>query len=589
MPNIEKIKHCIIYCRVSSTKQAQQGESLEDQEIVGRRIAESFGFPILKVFKEQYTGRKENRPVIDEIFTYIKKNPKKVDVLIFRAIDRFTRNGTLGYETLKRDLLQHGVELIDGHGVIQPSKNTLEHLGVEYSWSKIFPSEITELVLAQQGKNEVSQILTRMIGAEINLVRDGYHVGPPNEGYINTKIFVEGKKKNIQVPDPKYALYFIKMFELRALGTLTDQEITDQINALGYKSRVQNRWSHAKDKIIGSKGGTKLTVKYLQKAIANPIYCGVVRHKWLVKPIKTKYPGLVSISTFNMANKGKVFIEEKKDGSITIHENYNPHSLKRLRDNPLFPFKSVILCPLCEKPFKGSIAKGKSGKGFPTYHCSRNHKHLGVNKKEFEKSVAHFINNLKNKEGFFEHFEATLINKYKEKEKELETFSIKSNNTIAELEAKKLQKIEAFTCTKNEVIRSELERQIQLLQEEIVRTKEQQDKLEVKEADIRAFVNYTKYLMEHREEMLIKQKNFSLLRALFGLVFDKIPTYPEVLSGTPKLSLVYRLSEKYAGGKSLSVSCQRFEWNTLAKMVLKWNFIFINLDLTKHTEAIKIL
>lgn len=546
MKNTQKTKNCLVYCRVSSSKQAQQGESLELQESICRNIAERDNLNIIKVFKEQFSGRKDGRPLIEEIFEYVKKHPGKIDVLIVRAIDRFTRNGTLGYESLNQQLVKYGVQLIDSYGIIQSSKNTLEHLGVEYDWSRVRPSEITELVMAQQGKSEVSQILTRTIGAEIALVRAGYHIGPPREGYVNGRMVVDGKKKSIQEPDPTTAHLFIKMFELRASGSFTDQEIVDQINALGYRSRTRNKWSSTKENVIGSTGGLKLNVKHFQHIIANTIYCGVNTGKWVAsKPVKTKYPGLVSISTWNTANKGKKFIEEDNEGNITIRKNYNIHSLKRMKDNPLFPFKSVILCPLCNRPFLGSVSKGKSGAGFPSYHCSRDHKQYGISKKEFEKTLGEFIKNLKYKEGFLKSFEATLINKYREKEKEIGEFSLKAGINVTDLEAEKLQKINAFASTQNTIIQAALEKQIEEIQRQILEAQEQRNKLEVRENDIHAFIRYAKSLMEHPEEMLLKQKNITVLRALFGLVFDTLPTYTEILNGTPKLSLAYRLSKEF--------------------------------------------
>ncbi len=560
MSDTKKSKNCIIYCRVSTSKQAQQGESLDEQEKICRAVAERLGLNVLRVFKEKFSGRKETRPAIDEAFEYIKNKPHKVDIFIFRVIDRFTRNGTLGYEQLKQRLLSYNVQLIDSYGIIQPSQNTLEHLGVEYTWSQISPSETTELVMAQEGKNEVNRILTRMIGAEISLVREGYHVGPPREGFINEKIFVDGKKKPIQKADPAYAHFFIKMFELRASGAFTDQEIANQINAMGYSSRKRNRWSEDKEKIIGSTGGILLNVKHLQHIIANPIYCGINAGKWVAsKPIKTRYAGLVSISMFNKANKGAKFIEETENGNIIIHKDYNPHSLKRTKDNPLFPFKSVILCPECEKPFLGSVSRGKSGAHFPFYHCSRNHKQYGINKKEFEKQIAYFINNLKYKEGFFKSFENTLMGKYREKEKELGQFSLKASNNITELEAEKMQKIEAFTSTQNKTIRIALEKQIEDIEKQINQATEQRTKLEVKEHDIKSFIKYVKYLMEHQEERLLKQENLTILRSLFGLVFDKFPTYSEIVNGTPKLSLPYKLSSNFKDSKSFMAGDEGIE------------------------------
>ncbi len=550
-------QNALIYLRVSSSKQAQQGESIEDQKIICNKVAERYNLNILEIFSEQFSGRKDVRPKIEELFTYIKSHPNKIKFIIFRAIDRFTRNGTLGYESLKQKLANYGVGLIDANGVIQQSKNTLEHLGVQYDWSTIHPSEITELVLAQQSKSEVNTILTRMIGAEINLVRDGYKVRQANDGFINERVFVEGKKKVIQKPDPIRAIFFTKMFEMSI--SHTDQEVVDYVNAMGYRSPIQNYWSKEKTKIIGAKGGIKLTVKQLQKIRQRPIYAGINTEKWLEIPLRTQYKGLVSIDTFNKANKGKVYIEEKKDGSIKIHKDYDPRQLKRMRDNPLFPHKSVILCPECKKPFLGSAPKGKT-KQIPTYHCARDHKYLGINKVEFDKKLSEFISKLKYKdEGFIKTFEATLMNKYREKEKELGEFSVKVGTSVIELETEKKQIIEAYTSTRNEIIRSELEKKIEDIHSQIEKMREQRNGLEVQENDIHSFVRYVKDLMEHPVEMLVKQKNILALKGLFGLVFDELPTYSEIVNGTPKLSLPYILSEEFKTNKSLSVTPRRVE------------------------------
>ncbi len=553
MNNILKTEDAVAYLRVSSSKQMQQGESIEDQKNTTFNIAKTRNLRIVPndlPFIESYSGRKNNRPVYEELKKYIKENPN-VKYCLIRGIDRFTRGGAVNYGTMKNELEGMGVWLIDSYGIIQPNQNTLAHLGVEFPWSMYSPSKASELMEAHRGEREVTDILTRMIGAEVVLTREGYHIGAPKEGFVNAKIFVDGKKKNIQIQDSNTSHFFIKMFEMRATGGFTDQEIVDKINTIGYKSKVRNKWSQNKSGIVGTTGGLKLTVKHFQNIISNPIYCGVSNHKWLLgKPIKVKYSGLISISIFNKANRGKLFIEENSDGSIKIHKDYNPHNLKRLKDNPLFPFKSIIMCPECGKPFLGSSSKGKSGKSFPAYHCARGHKQYGVSKEEFEKSLSYFINNLKYKEGFLKSFETTLINKYREKEKELGEFSVKAGNNVSDLEAQKLQKIEAFTSTQNVTIRATLENQIEDLQIQITEAQKHRNMSEIKENDIHAFIKYAKYLMEHPEEMLLKQKDLTLLKSLFGLVFDELPTYTQIVNGTPKLSLPYMLSEEFYTNKS---------------------------------------
>jgi hypothetical protein len=303
-----------------------------------------------------------------------------------------------------------------------------------------------------------------------------------------------------------------------------------------------------------------LRVSSAKQAQQRPIYCGINTEKWLETPIRAQYKGLVSINTFNNANKGKVFIEERKDGSIAVLKDHNVHQLKRMKDNPMFPHKSVVLCPLCKKPFLGSISKGKSKQGFPAYHCTREHERYAVNKAEFEKQLTTFVEHLEYKDkGFIKTFEATLMNKYREKEKELGEFSLAVGNNVAELESEKLHKINAFTSTKNEVIRAELEKQIEDIHAQIENTRKERNGIEVQENDIHAFVKYVKNLMEHPVEMLVKQENLTALKGLFGLVFEELPTYEEILNGTPKLSIPYKLSEEFRNTKSLSVTLRGIE------------------------------
>ena len=148
------IPGCIGDCRVSSSGQSQYGESLDIQEALCRGIADSRGWNMLFVSRESYSGRKNQRPRFEENLEYIKTHPGKVKYYIIRAIDRLTRTGSYGYESMKRELAKYGVELIDSCGIIQPPKNTLEHLGVEYSWSKYYPSEVTELIEGPKKKKK---------------------------------------------------------------------------------------------------------------------------------------------------------------------------------------------------------------------------------------------------------------------------------------------------------------------------------------------------------------------------------------------------------------------------------------------------
>ena len=79
------------YCRVSTTGQASDGNSLEAQE----KLLREHGATI--IFKESSTGTKTDRPEFDKL----KKTLKAGDTIIVTKLDRIARTSTKGYEQVK--------------------------------------------------------------------------------------------------------------------------------------------------------------------------------------------------------------------------------------------------------------------------------------------------------------------------------------------------------------------------------------------------------------------------------------------------------------------------------------------------------
>ena len=568
MPNEEQI-NALGDARISAYKQLK-GDSLEDQENIIRNHATRHNWEILKIFSKVYSGRAEERADFEEILKYIKKlkaDRIKIHFYLIKSIDRFTRDGAITYEEMKDRLSDIDVQLIDAYGIIQPVQNTLEHLGFEYKWSKRSPTATAQLVEAQRAKDEVTDILTRMVGASIRRVKDGYKVRQPNDGFINKHIFVEGKEKVIEIPDPERAHFWQTIFELRARN-LNDKEIVEKINAMGYKTREYKRWSKDKMKIIGRGGGHPLTVKQMQRAIQRPIYAGIKCEKWTnYKPIRARYDGLVSIEVFNLANRGKIFIKETADGSLQLLYNYSQFEksiTKRLRDNPDYRYK-FFLCPLCHKPFLGSRSRGKSGERYPAYHCggnkngARTHKYIRIPKEEFENTIKKYVMALRFDEKFLESLELVLNDTYRNREKEIVSQSSMISHNVGSLKAQQVTVLDTLTTTQSSVARKKLEEKIDDLELQIIEAQNQRGEIEVTERDVKSFVKYVKTVMEHPSEVLINTDNMRAQRTLFGLVFEEMPTYQEILNGTPKLSLVFKLSKEWNNSKSQSVDSTRIE------------------------------
>ncbi len=556
----EEQKNCIIDCRISSQKQLTGG-GLDEQKMMCTSYADAKKWNTLNIFSKVYSGRAEEREDFKQILTYIKELKSKgiqVHYYLIKSIDRITRDGAVTYQSMKDSLRSLGVELVDTYGIIQPEINTLGDLGFEYSWSKHSATASAQLMEAQRAEDDVSGILTRMVGASIRTIQDGYTVRRANDGYANKKVLINGKKRFIAVPSPDRAHYFIKMFELRARG-VPDKEIVKKLNAMGFRTPKMNRWSKDKMHIIGSVGGNKLTVKQLQRYIQRTIYAGIRTERWTHnKPIRTQYDGLVSIELFNKANHGKVFIQENEDGSIKILKDYSPWQKQRNKNNPDYPFK-FLLCQECKKPLLGSASRGKLGKKHPAYHCGgyktgkRAHKYNRIPKEEFEKNIKHFVENMKFEDDFANSLEYVLLKRYRAREKDIVQEASQINRNVADLKSQQAVKLQALDMIESAVVRKKKEEEIDQLEKDILLAETQRNTIEVSEKKIKAFVRYAKHLMEHPVEMLINNDDLGTQQALFGLVFEETPTYQEILNGTPKMSPIFRLSDEYMGQKSLDV------------------------------------
>lgn len=556
-------ENCIIDCRISTTKQ-QRGGGLDDQKNICQSFISRKGWYLLKLFSKVYSGRAEERADFEEILLFIKncqRSGLKVHHYVVKSIDRFTRDGAITFDEMKGRLNYLGVQLIDAYGVIQPEQNTLEHLGFEYKWSKKSPTASAQLMEAQRAKDDVTDILSRLVGAEIQLVKDGYKVRPPNDGFLNKHILVGGKEKVIEIADPERAHFFKAMFELR-IQSLNDKDIVTRINSMGFKTKVRNMWDKKKSEVIGISGGKPLTVKQFQRYIQRPIYAGIKNEKWTSnKPIRAQYDGLVTIEKFNLANKGKIFIKECEDGAVQLLYNYTKFekvTIKRFRDNPDYPYK-FILCTFCKKPHLGSSSRGKSGAKFPAYHCGgnkegvRTHQYIRIPKIEFDNTVKLFVEALRFKDDFMQSFEMVLNDTYLQREKEVVSQSSLINHNVGSLKAQQASVLDTLTTTQNVVVRRKLEEKIDELECQIQEAQSQREEIEITERDIKSFVSYVKKVMEHPAEILLDTDNMRAQRTLFGLVFEEMPTYQEILNGTPKLSLVFKLSEEWTNSKSQTV------------------------------------
>ncbi len=526
-----KANNAVAAIRVSTTKQGRDGDSPEAQKEQIERYAHNKGIIIKKYFVFLESASKEQQPM-QEAIDYCKNPKNKVDLFIIKSIDRFTRGGSLSYDLLKAQLDACNITLIDTYGVIsQEQVNTLEHLGQSYKWSNYSPSRKSEMLEAERSKDEVRDILSRVIGAEIRYTQMGYWMRQPPYGFVSVKVETQHGKRTILEPHPEESLHIIKMFELRASRQFSDKEIAAKLNAMGYRGRPQYR--RAKDgsnRVLSKTEGSPLNDKKLWKIVRNPIYAGINVERWTNdQPVKCMFDGLVSVELFNRANKGKRTIIEMPRNKIAISDNIAPrHATVRGTRNNDFAFKHYVMCPQCNKPLSGSTSRGKTGKYYSYYHCDKRGHTFRVTKEDLETKVYDFITGMDFPQERIDKVFTAIRKKY---EKHLATFEAQSasvDGRIRTLEAQAKELAKSFATiapSAQKYVNEELEeidQQIKLL------ALERNNMEQKKPQDIDKVLTRVKKFSENIGKTIAQQRDNIKKAQLFGLLFSTLPSYNDL-------------------------------------------------------------
>jgi len=542
------LENAIAAIRVSSVRQGTDGYSPEAQKEQIASFAKNHNINLKETFVFLESASKDNQPM-QEAIDYCKDPKNDIQLFIIKSIDRFTRGGATPYDQLKMQLEKYGVKLVDIYGVISSQKiNTLEHLGIKYRWSEYSPSQKTEFLEAERAKDELRDIMSRMIGAEIRYTRLGYWMRRPPYGYENFRVETTNGKRYVLKPHSTEAEFIIKMFELRCRGNLSDTQIVDEINHLGYKSRVFNRRS-AKDKsqITAYLGGNKLTLKRFWLYIQNPIYAGVMCEKWTEnKPIKCQFDGLVSYQTFNKANKGKLTINEQA-GIVSLTQQEVPeYFIRKGSHNADYPYRKIISCPGCAQPLYGSAARGRGGKYYPAYHCNKRGHYFRVPKEEFEKTVTVFTHKIAFSDNHINNLICAVEQVWDKRQLELNKEEVSIDDRMNQLQAQARAIIDKIKLLSVESAIKYMEEDLMKVEIEIA-TLENEKKQQIikKPLNIGVVVQYLKYFLEHLDYLLLKQIDPIKRANFFGVLFDQTPTYQQIVSGTTDSGQITGINELF--------------------------------------------
>lgn len=315
---MENIKNIVIYTRVSSDKQVDEGGSLDTQQRILIEYAKLYGFNIVKHFREEGESAKTaNRPRLQEMQQYCHDNKSKVDAVVVYKIDRMARN-TADYANLRLFFGKLGIRMLSATEQIDDSPS----------------GRFIETVFSAQAQLDNENRAERSKNGMIDAVREGRHVHKAPIGYINTR--VDGKK-NVA---PDYDTSYVEV--IRASWILIND---------GYGMEEARGIVNARMVEINRK---EIAMQTFSRMLRNKLYKGVVCEFGMevqsrsIKPIvDAELFDSVQLILAGKKNKGKQYT----------------------KNNPKYPLRGILWCANGHK-LTGSSPHGRGGY-YPKYHCPK--------------------------------------------------------------------------------------------------------------------------------------------------------------------------------------------------------------------------
>ncbi len=327
----------VIYCRVSTKEQVDEGNSLHSQEKNCKEYALKHGYEIAGVFIEQGESAKTaNRPELQKLLAFCTDKKKGIKAVVIYKLDRMSRN-TFDYSQIKIILKQYGVEIISTSEQFENNPT-----------GRFF--ETTMAGIAQLDNDIRAE---RCAGGMRDAMRDGRYVWMASVGYDNVRI---GGKATI-APNILMAPHILRAFEFVSKNLYPVEDVWRMVTAEGLRK----------------KNGKPVSRSYFHSILRNKLYTGWIekfgeRHKGLFEPIVSEE--LFDQVQHILNNKGRKIYHYKTD-------------------NPDFPLRRFVTHPTLGKKLTGSWSVVRKGKKYPFYRFEI--KGSNYKRDEFEEKFKTFM------------------------------------------------------------------------------------------------------------------------------------------------------------------------------------------------------
>ncbi len=295
----------ILFCRVSSKEQADEGYSLDAQEKLLTEYAVKHNFQIAKVYKIAETASKDQvRKLFNEVFEYTTKN--RIPIIISEKIDRLTRSTKSA--AIVDDWVREGsdreVHFVKESFVL--NKNTKAHENLVWDM---------KVAIARFYTNNLSEEVRK---GQTEKLSQGWLPYRSPLGYKT----IGDKGHKTHIIDPQTAPYVKEIYSAYCTGLYSLHKLADHMYEQGLRTNT----------------GRKMNANGVHIVLKNPFYYGAIA--WNDKVYPGKQDQLISKDLFDMAQR--------------VMKNGRPDKYKK--HNPLF--KGLVTCGACNHKVSWYEKKG---------------------------------------------------------------------------------------------------------------------------------------------------------------------------------------------------------------------------------------
>ncbi|GAB3710086.1 recombinase family protein [Spirosoma flavus] len=306
----------IIYTRVSTDDQKDNGFSLQDQEGRLRKYCQQNGIEIIRHYQDDHSAKNFNRPAFQQFLGELKAKAIKPDLFLCVRPDRFSRNMMESWNMLQT-LTSYGVKF-----------QTLENHTDLNSPEALIPFMLN--MLLPQVDNERRSLNT--ISGMRQAAREGRWIWRAPIGYRN-----DSANKAIVVNEAVAPLV-VEAFELYGMGVYAAEEV----------------------RLMMRKKGLVCSKNNFLNMLENPFYTGkYVLEPWKDQPeemIQGNHEPLISDQLFATVQDLR---HGKKRQQVSV-------SATRREELEL---RGFLQCKCCGSKLTGSASRSRNGVRHFYYHC----------------------------------------------------------------------------------------------------------------------------------------------------------------------------------------------------------------------------